>query len=185
MFYYPTPMPESIGQRLKLARQDRRLSIEQAAEATRIRPHYLQALEADDYSVMPSAAQARGFLRNYADFLNLDLQAILTELQAAQPAEPVSGPLPQVDLAPPAPEAAANLPVVEEPAKRPFWRSWLDRARKPEPTPEPISAEPPAAPEVVPVIAVESQPEPPTVEPPAAVEDMPAILEPPSKPRGR
>jgi len=179
-------MPESIGQRLKLARQARRLSIEQAAEATRIRPHYLQALEADDYSVMPSAAQARGFLRNYADFLNLDLQAILTELQAAQPAEPVSGPLPQVDLAPPAPEAAANPPAAEEPAKRPFWRAWLDRARKPEPTPEPISAEPPAAPEVVvPVIAVESQPELPTVDLPAIVEDTPAILEPPSKPRGR
>jgi len=179
-------MPESIGQRLKFARQDRLLSIEQAAEATRIRPHYLQALEADDYSVMPSAAQARGFLRNYADFLNLDLQAILTELQAAQPAEPVSGPLPQVDLAPPAPEAAATPPATEEPAKRPFWRSWLDRARKPEPTPEPISAESPTVPEVVPVIAVESQPEPPTVDLPAAVEeDTPAIFEPPSKPRGR
>lgn len=178
-------MPESIGQRLKLARQDRRLSVEQAAEATRIRPHYLQALEADDYSVMPSAAQARGFLRNYADFLDLDLQAILTELQAAQPAEPVSGPLPQVDLAPPAPEAAATPPVVEEPAKRPFWRTWLDRARKPEPTPKPISVEPPAVPEVVPVLAIESQPEPLTVEPPAVDEGTPAIAEPPSKPRGR
>jgi cytoskeletal protein RodZ len=178
-------MPESIGQRLKLARQDRRLSIEQAAEATRIRPHYLQALEADDYSVMPSAAQARGFLRNYAEFLSLDLQAILTELQAAQPAEPVSGPLPQVDLALPAPEAAANLPVVEEPSKRPFWRAWLDRARKPDPTPEPTTVELSAAPEVVPVIAVESQPEPLAVDLPAVDEAAPAIAEPPSKPRGR
>lgn len=176
-------MPETLGQRLKLARQDHhRLSIEQAAEATRIRPHYLQALEADDYSVIPSAPQARGFLRNYAEFLGLDLQAMLDELQAAQPADTVSGPLPQVDLAPPAPEAAANPPAAEESSRPPFWRAWLaGRSRQPEPSPEPGPI-PVPVPEVIPVIAVEPQPEPPSAvaeEPPAA------ILEPPSKPRGR
>jgi cytoskeletal protein RodZ len=130
-------MPDTLGQRLKFARQERRLSIEQAAEGTRIRPHYLQALEADDYSAMPSPVQARGFLRNYADFLGLDLQSILEELQAARPVEPVSGPLPQVDLAPPAPEAPARPAVEEEPARTPAWRAWLGRLRKPAPTPEP------------------------------------------------
>lgn len=130
-------MSDTLGQRLKFARQEQRLSIEQAAVGTRIRPHYLQALEADDYSAMPSPVQARGFLRNYADFLGLDLQSILEELQAARPVEPVSGPLPQVDLAPPAPESPARPAVEEEPARTPAWRAWLGRLRKPAPTPEP------------------------------------------------
>jgi cytoskeletal protein RodZ len=187
-------MPETIGQRLKLARQDRRLTIEKAAEATRIRPHYLQALEADDYSVMPSAPQARGFLRNYADFLDLDLGSILAELQAAHaPVDQVIGPLPQVDLAPAAPEASEKAPVAEEPAKAPFWSLWLARLRKPESTPGPEPAQPPA-PEVeelpaalpavqepltLPVVVEESK----TI--PVVVEEASAIIEQASKPRVR
>lgn len=178
-------MTETVGQRLRIARQDHRLSIEQAADATRIRPHYLQALEADDYSVMPSVVQARGFLRNYAAFLDLDLQAILAELQAAQPVEQVSGPLPQVDLAPAAPEAAAAPPVQEEPVRPPFWQSWLGRGRKPAPEPEPV----PVLVEVAPVPMKESQPAPAEEEiplaPPVMIEETPAVIEPPSKPRGR
>jgi hypothetical protein len=51
---------ETIGQRLKQIRLSRQISIEKAAEATRVRVIYLQALEADNYSVMSSAAQSRG-----------------------------------------------------------------------------------------------------------------------------
>ncbi|MBI2759024.1 MAG: helix-turn-helix domain-containing protein [Chloroflexi bacterium] len=65
-------MSETIGQKLGQARQQKRLSIEQVSAATRIRPHYLEALERDDLSAIPSAAQARGFLRIYADFLGLN-----------------------------------------------------------------------------------------------------------------
>ncbi len=81
-------MPETIGQRLKRAREYRHLTLEKAAEATRIRPQYLQALEADDFSVMPSPVQARGFLRNYADYLGLNLEQILAELRSAPPTSP-------------------------------------------------------------------------------------------------
>ena len=66
-------MAETIGQRLKKAREYRNLSLEKAADATHIRSVYLRALEADDFSTMPSPVQARGFLRNYAQYLNLDL----------------------------------------------------------------------------------------------------------------
>src|SRR5512138_3185436 len=99
-------MSETLGQQLKTARQEKKLSLEQASEATRIRWHYLQALEADDYSAIPSAPQARGFLRNYAAFLGIDLASALSAIQAAPPAEPedMSGPLPQVEVAPPSPE---------------------------------------------------------------------------------
>lgn len=130
-------MQETIGQRLKREREARYLSLEKAAEQTRIRRVFLQALEADDYSVMPSAAQGRGFLRNYAEYLNLNIDELIAEIQRnpIPPAE-VSGPLPQVNLVetelPPLTE-----PQDEEPAPR-FWTRFLSRKPKAEPTPEPL-----------------------------------------------
>ena len=70
-------MPDSIGQRLKQAREKRNLSMEKAEQLTRIRAYYIQALESDDYSAMSSAAQARGFLRNYSEFLGMNIDEIL------------------------------------------------------------------------------------------------------------
>ena len=74
-------MQETIGQRLKREREARYLSLERAAEETRIRRVFLQALEADDYSVMPSAAQGRGFLRNYAEYLSINIDELIAEIQ--------------------------------------------------------------------------------------------------------
>lgn len=85
----------TIGQKLKEARQEQRLSIDKVFEATRIRIQYLQALEQDDLSIMPSAVQARGYLRNYAEFLGLDVDKLLDELRAANaqtPSPDVIGP---------------------------------------------------------------------------------------------
>jgi cytoskeletal protein RodZ len=92
-------MFESIGQQLKREREARFLTLEKASEATRIRTIFLQALESNDYSVMPSAAQGRGFLRNYADYLELNIDEMIAEIQQNAPqVEEVSGPLPQVNL---------------------------------------------------------------------------------------
>lgn len=130
-------MPETIGQRLKKAREARYLTIEKASADTRIRTIFLQALEADDHTVMPSAAQGRGFLRNYAEYLDLNIDEIISEMQRIAP-EPVeiSGPLPQVNL------VETELPPLteskeEEPA-RPFWTRWFARRTKAESTPLPI-----------------------------------------------
>jgi cytoskeletal protein RodZ len=75
-------MTQTIGQRLKIEREEQRLTLEKVFEATRIRVPYLQALEADDLSVLPSPVQARGYLRNYAEFLGLDFESILEEMHA-------------------------------------------------------------------------------------------------------
>ena len=66
-------MRESIGARLRSTRERRGLTIAQVSESIRVRSHYLQALENDDLSAMPSTAQARGFLRNYTEFLGLEI----------------------------------------------------------------------------------------------------------------
>ena len=72
-------MTTTIGQRLKTAREEQRLTLDKVFESTRIRIQYLQALEEDDVSVMPSPVQARGYLRNYAEFLGLDVTKLLEE----------------------------------------------------------------------------------------------------------
>ncbi len=69
----------SIGQQLKQARESRSLSIKQVVQATRIRAHYLEAMETDDLSAMPSGPQARGFLRSYADFLGLNADDLISQ----------------------------------------------------------------------------------------------------------
>lgn len=126
-------MHETIGQKLKKEREARFLTLEKASAETRIRLVFLQALEADDYSVMPSAVQGRGFLRNYAEYLNLNIDELIAEIQKNPPAiEYVSGPLPQVNLQ----ETEIPPLVEEEESPFPFWKRWLSRNRQPEFTPK-------------------------------------------------
>ena len=132
-------MPESIGQRLKKAREARYLTLERASEDTRIRVLFLQALEADDYSVIPSAAQGRGFLRNYAEYLALNIDEMIAEIQRSIPApSEVSGPLPQVNLV-----ETEIPPLVSEDEKTAprLLDRWLGRRPKAESKPEPESTE--------------------------------------------
>jgi len=152
-------MQETIGQRLKREREARYFSIEKAAAETRIRKVFLQALETDDFSVMPSAAQGRGFLRNYAEYLDLNIDELIAELQrnpVGFAEEELSGPLPQVNL------AETELPPLtettdEEPAP-PFWTRILKRKPKPEPTLEELPA-PEEATEVEKILSAEVQEE--------------------------
>lgn len=85
-------MSESIGARLREAREKRQLSLQQASDTTKVRTHYLQALENDDLSAMPSVAQARGFLRIYAEFLGLQVADLVPPAPPASAVAPVAGP---------------------------------------------------------------------------------------------
>lgn len=160
-------MHETIGQRLKNIRLARRISLEQAAEATRVRVHYLQALEADNYSVMSSAAQSRGFLRLYAEYLGLDLDAAMKELSAgdsadAPPAVTASAAAEQTPAPVSAPQTPPASSADDMPVRRPFWARLLGRSISAKP-----AAEPEAASETVP--AQEPMPEPMMEETPAPV----------------
>jgi len=76
----------TLGQQLRQARKARNLSIEQAVSATRIRAHYLQAIEADQFELLPSLVHKRGFIRAYADYLGLDGEALIGgETNIAEP----------------------------------------------------------------------------------------------------
>ena len=119
-------MNESIGAKLRQAREKRQLSLQQAADTTKVRTHYLQALEDDDLSAIPSMAQARGFLRIYAEFLGLQIAELLPSA-APTPAAPD-----QVELT----EGPAGGTNAASQAPRPSWldnvRALLPRRVKPE-----------------------------------------------------
>jgi len=57
-------MSDSLGLWLRRSREARRLELDDAVKALRIRKQYLRALELGDYEALPGPIQARGFLRN-------------------------------------------------------------------------------------------------------------------------
>ncbi len=66
---------------LNSARKSIGKSISEVAFQTKIREHYLIALEKDDYSSLPSVVQGKGFLRIYAEYLDLNQEQLLKALQ--------------------------------------------------------------------------------------------------------
>jgi len=60
-----------IGQRLKEERLKKGLSLEDAAQATKIRLSFLAAIERGEYNKLPSSSYALGFVQNYAQYLGL------------------------------------------------------------------------------------------------------------------
>ncbi len=130
-------MTQTIGQRLKTEREEQRLTLEKVFEATRIRVLYVQALEADDLSVLPSPVQARGYLRNYAEFLGLDFEQMLEEMHAMnvqQASGKVIGP---ADENASTPQKNHELPNVAQPL--PTMESLVVLEEKSVPIEEPVS----------------------------------------------
>ena len=70
-------MQMTVGAYLQSNRKAQNLSLDQVSLATRIRIPYLQALEDDEPEALPSKVQARGYLRLYADYLNIPEQLLL------------------------------------------------------------------------------------------------------------
>jgi cytoskeletal protein RodZ len=92
-----------IGRKLFSQREMLGFSLDEVERNTRIRQHYLRALETGDLQGLPSPVQGRGMLSNYASFLGLDpdpillryadgLQAQLAEKQATRPRSQVDRP---------------------------------------------------------------------------------------------
>ena len=85
-----------LGETLQRARQARGITIEDAERATRIPRRYLEALEQENYSILPAPVYARGFLRSYSGYLGLDPTAILPLFPVGHVDEPKLEPLPEV-----------------------------------------------------------------------------------------
>ncbi|MFQ5575088.1 MAG: helix-turn-helix domain-containing protein, partial [Terriglobia bacterium] len=70
---------ESTGKILEQARKDQGKSIPDMEGLTKIRGRFLQALEDDQFGVLPGDVYVRGFLRTYANTLHLDAEALIAK----------------------------------------------------------------------------------------------------------
>lgn len=73
---------ESIGSRLRRAREDAGLSLAQLAAETRIGERMLAAIETGDYAALPGRTYAIGFSRSYAKAVGLNDSEIATAVRA-------------------------------------------------------------------------------------------------------
>lgn len=85
-----------LGESLQRARRARGITIEDAERATRIPRRYLEALEQENFSILPAPVYARGFLRSYSGYLGLNPAELLPFFPVGHVDEPKLEPLPEV-----------------------------------------------------------------------------------------
>jgi len=73
---------ESLGEKLKTARNEKGLSVDQISRDTNISIRYLEALEAENFSIFPGEPYLIGFIKNYGAYLDLDIQKLITLYRA-------------------------------------------------------------------------------------------------------
>ncbi|MHB9148716.1 MAG: RodZ domain-containing protein [Thermoleophilia bacterium] len=68
-----------IGDTLREGRLRQGLTIKDVEDSLKIRGKYLQALEQDDFEVLPGSTFVKAFLRSYATFLGLEADVLVAE----------------------------------------------------------------------------------------------------------
>ncbi len=108
-----------LGSLLTRAREARGLTLEDAERDTRISRRYLQALESEQFEVIPAPVYARGFLRSYSQYLGLDPQEALAMFPREDDAEYQRA----AEANEPPRRASKDAPVSPVSAARPTWRT--------------------------------------------------------------
>ena len=63
----------TVAEQLRAAREAQKLTVQQIADATKIRTDHIHALENGDFSVFSAPIYIRGSVKNYATRLKLDV----------------------------------------------------------------------------------------------------------------
>ena len=79
----PASGPMSVGAELASHRQARGWSVDQVASSLKLAPRQVEAIEADNHSMLPGIAVTRGFVRAYAKLLRIDATPLLAAMGAA------------------------------------------------------------------------------------------------------
>lgn len=80
---------ESLGKYLRREREIRNISLREVADHTRVREHFLRAIEEDQFQLLPSATYIKGFLSNYANYVGLDPNDVIQRYETFLKGEPV------------------------------------------------------------------------------------------------
>ncbi|MDR2542623.1 MAG: helix-turn-helix domain-containing protein [Treponema sp.] len=97
---------ESLGEKLKNARNEKNLGIEQISRETNISIRYLESLESENFDLFPGEPYVIGFLKNYSSYLELDVNKIISLYRALRIQEQ---PVPVEQLLKKTPKAPAFL----------------------------------------------------------------------------
>ncbi len=84
-----------VGDKLRMAREEAGLTLEQLAAETRIPQRHLEVIEAGDWNALPARTYATGFARTYAKAVGLDprktVDDVRAELAASEPGDRTRG----------------------------------------------------------------------------------------------
>lgn len=72
-------MSQTLGEKLRQAREERGISLSEVAEQTRISPHYIESIERDDYKPLPGGIFNKGFIKSFAKYVGVDEQEALND----------------------------------------------------------------------------------------------------------
>ncbi len=87
----------TIGNQLKKAREQKRLSLDDAYQYTRILPDMLSAMEEDNFAKISNPTYIRSFLRKYSSYLGLNAEDILNQYSSVNMQKGLSEPEPVID----------------------------------------------------------------------------------------
>ena len=68
------------GATLRAMRESRRISVSEASQRIKYSVRQIEALEAEDWGSLPGGVPLRGFVRNYARYLEADVDSVLVLL---------------------------------------------------------------------------------------------------------
>jgi cytoskeletal protein RodZ len=89
-------MMTPLGETLQRARLARGVTLQEAERTTRISRRYLEALENENFGLLPAPVYARGFLRTYARYLGLEPKDLLPLFPVGYLDVPLLEPMPKV-----------------------------------------------------------------------------------------
>jgi len=70
-----------IGARLKEAREEKGISLDSLQETTKIQKRYLQAIEEENFNILPGKFYARAFIKEYALAVNINVDELFKEYE--------------------------------------------------------------------------------------------------------
>jgi len=70
---------QSVGERLRSAREAKGVTASEAAAATKIKVQHIEALEAEDFNKIAAPIYVKGFLKLYAEYLSLEADSLIEQ----------------------------------------------------------------------------------------------------------
>ncbi len=104
----------SFGEELRREREIRGISLKEIADATKISKRFLEALESNDHKTLPAPVFTRGFVREYARYVGLNVEEMVNRYNFA----------------------AANDDRIEKPPQVEKYAKQLPRDISPKPSPK-------------------------------------------------